>query len=105
MRLIRQKEQKLFSVLIWDINKHLNKQDKEKTDPQKVLLKKYWEYLDIFFKKVSDKLLEHDLSDYHIELKRDLKKMLWNPSLYQMLMNKLKTVKKYLKNNLNKSFI
>ena len=31
--------------------------------------------------------------------------MLWNPSLYQMLTDELKAVKKYLKDNLNKGFI
>ena len=76
MRLVRQKEQKLFSMSIWDINKHLNKQDKKKTDPKKVLLKKYWKYLNIFLKKVSNKLSEYNSSDYYIELKEDSKKML-----------------------------
>ena len=76
MRLVRQKEQKLFSVSIQDINKHLNKQGKKETDSKKVLLKKYWNYLNIFLKKVSDKLSEHNSSDYHIKLKKDLKKIL-----------------------------
>ena len=76
MRLIRQKEQKLFSVSIWDIDRHLNKQGKEEINPRKVLSEEYWKYLNIFFKKASDKLSEHSPSDYHIELKEDLKKML-----------------------------
>ena len=41
MRLIRQKEQKLFSVSIQDINKYLNKQGKEETDSRKVLSEEY----------------------------------------------------------------
>ena len=83
----------------------MNKQDKEETDSRKVLLKKYWKYLNVFLKKASDKLSEHNSLDYHIELERDLKKILWNPPLYQMLTDKLKAVKKYLKDNLNKGFI
>ena len=54
----------------------MNKQGKKKTDFRKVLLKKYWKYLDIFSKKASDKLSEHNPSDYHIELKGDLKEIL-----------------------------
>ena len=105
MRLIRQKKQELFSISIYNINRHLNKQDKKETDFKEVLLKEYWKYLNIFLKKTSDRLSEYNLLDYHIELEKDLKKILWNPPLYQMSMNELKTVKKYLKNNLNKSFI
>ena len=41
IRLTRQKEQKLFSVSIQDINKHLNKQNKKETDSRKVLLEEY----------------------------------------------------------------
>ena len=70
-----------------------------------MLLKKYWKYLDIFSKKASDKLSEYNSSDYYIELERDSKKILQNSPLYQMLTDELKAVKKYLKDNLNKSFI
>ena len=60
----------------------MNKQDKKKTDSRKVLLKKYWEYLNVFLKKASDKLSEYNPSDYYIELKGDLKETLWNLPLY-----------------------
>ena len=54
----------------------MNKQGKKETDSRKVLSEEYWKYLDIFLKKASDKLSEYDSSDYHIELKGDLKKTL-----------------------------
>ena len=41
MRLTRQKEQKLFSMSIRDIDRHLNKQSKKETDSRKVLPQKY----------------------------------------------------------------
>ena len=63
-------------MLIQDIDRHLDKQGKKKTDSKKVLSEEYWEYLNVFFKKVSDKLPEHDSLNYHIKLKGDLKKML-----------------------------
>ena len=41
MRLTKQKKQKLFSVSIRDINRHLNKQNKKETDFREVLSQEY----------------------------------------------------------------
>jgi hypothetical protein len=96
---------KIFSVSIKDIDQHLNKERKSKIDLRETLLKEYWEYLDVFSKRVSDKLSFYRLCNYYIELEEDPNKVLRNPPLYQMSIEELKIVKKYLEDNLKKEFI
>jgi hypothetical protein len=57
----------------------------------------------VFFKNKSDKLPLHRLYNYKIELKND--NTLRYSLLYKITTAKLKTVKKYLINNLDKGFI
>jgi hypothetical protein len=57
----------------------------------------------VFFKSKSDKLPPHRLYDHKIELKGD--NTLKYSLLYKITTAELKTVKKYLINNLDKGFI
>jgi hypothetical protein len=57
----------------------------------------------VFFKSKSDKLPPHQLYNYKIELKGD--NTLRYSLLYKITTAELKTVKKYLINNLDKGFI
>jgi len=95
----------LFSVIIKDINTYLDKQARPETDSQQVLSKEYHEFLNVFSRKASDELPEQKSFDHYIELEGDPEKELRNPSLYSMLTEELRIVKKYLEDNLNKGFI
>jgi hypothetical protein len=57
----------------------------------------------VFFKSKSDKLSPHRLYNHKIELKDN--NTLEYSLLYKITIAKLKTVKKYLINNLDKGFI
>jgi hypothetical protein len=57
----------------------------------------------MFFKNKSDKLLLYQLYNYKIKLKGD--NTLKYSLLYKITIAELKTVKKYLINNLDKGFI
>ena len=76
----------------------LNQMVKEKLPQQ------YWEFVEIFSKKVSDQLLLHkDKINHDIILKNENNLTL--SSLYSMSLKQLKLVKAYLKDHLKKSFI
>ncbi len=64
---------------------------------------KYHEFLDVFDRAQSNKLLSHRFYDHKIELISDL--MLSRCQVYQMFFVKLLKVKKYLNENLSKKFI
>jgi hypothetical protein len=57
----------------------------------------------VFFKSKSDKLPPHQLYNHKIKLKGD--NTLEYSLLYKMTIAELKTIKKYLINNLDKGFI
>ena len=64
---------------------------------------KYQNYVDIFNKKKSKRLSEHNQIDYVIKIKNDKKfsfKLIYNLSITE-----LKILRKYVKNNFKKKFI
>ena len=70
---------------------------------KKILFKKYWLYIKVFFKKVLNILLFYYLYNYKIKLKT--KNNLKYSLLYKIITKELKTIKQYLIKNLNKGFI
>ena len=76
---------------------------KKYTNLFKKVLKKYHKFLDVFCWKEADKLLEHYLYDYKIEL--EFGKQLLFKSIYKISLNKLKYLEKYLNKYLTKDFI
>ena len=73
------------------------------TDSATVLLKKYYEFLDVFSRQLTDILSSYQSYNHHICLK--LRSQLIFKLLYNMSKNKLLMVKKYLNDNLIKEFI
>ena len=68
------------------------------------LPQQYWEFAEIFSKKVSDQLpLHKDKMNHDIILKNE--NILTLSSLYSMSLKQLELIKTYLKNHLKKSFI
>ena len=67
------------------------------------LLKKYYDYLNIFSWKNADKLPEHQSYNHKIILKLDKQSIF--DLLYKISLNKLKCLKKYLNKHLFKEFI
>jgi hypothetical protein len=67
------------------------------------LPKVYHEYLDVFTREESDKLLPHRDCDHHIRLEEGAKPT--HALLYNMSREELIAVKKYLEENLSKGFI
>ncbi len=67
------------------------------------LSSKYHEFLDVFDRAQSNKLLSHRFYDHKIELISD--SMFFRCRVYQMFFVKLLKVKKYLNENLSKRFI
>ena len=95
------KNMEIFSISIRDIEKALAL--KSTTDFAKKLLTEYYDFLDVFFQADSDILPSHNTYDHKILLIEEK-----TPScglLYSMSQDKLKVLKKYLKENLSKGFI
>lgn len=65
----------------------------------------YHEFLDMFLKKTTNILSSHKINNYHIKLKINPRKYLKHISLYEINIEELLIVKKYLENNLLKGFI
>ena len=91
--LIRKLGYELFIVLIIDIEKILKL--KKYINSVKKILKKYYEFLDIFSQKKADKLLKHHSYNYKIKLK--FEKQLLFKFIYKISLNKLKYLQKYLR--------
>ena len=95
------KNMEIFSILIRDIEKALA--PKSTTDLAKKLSIEYHNLLDVFPQSDSDILPPHRLYDHKIPLIEE-KTPPWG-LLYSMSQDKLKILKKYLEENLNKGFI
>ena len=80
--LSRPKDAQLFSISMKDVNEHLKKTEKKKTDLLKVLFEKYHSFAGIFSKAASDILPPHRNIDHRIILKEDEAGLL--PSLYNI---------------------
>jgi hypothetical protein len=63
----------------------------------------YHEFLNVFDKKIFNTFVSHRFYDHKIVLKKDV--ISDYTSLYKMFEKKLKIVKRYLENNLEKRFI
>ena len=101
----QQKDVQLFSISLKDVNEHLKKSDEKKINSASILSKKYLEFLDVFSKVAFNELSSHRDIDHQIILKEDKHVDHEYCSLYNMSIEKLVTVKKYLEKNLKKEFI
>jgi hypothetical protein len=93
----------LFSIILKDVKKHLEKHSKSNIVIKNVLSSEYHEFLDVFDKKTFNTLASHKFYDHKIVLKKNV--IFDYTSLYKIFKEKLKIVKKYLENNLKKRFI
>ena len=97
----KQKGVELFSVSLKDVKKAL--QFKRRTDPATKLPHEFHEFLELFSEKEANKLPPHRLYDHKINF---IKKPPpgYGP-LYSMSQGKFQVLKKFLDENLTKSFI
>ena len=95
------------SISLYEINCILEEQLKAEGQEDKQvaqeLLQQHASYTDVFFKAASDILLIHRPHDHKIILEK--KSNLRYSSLYKMITEELKVMKKYLEKNLYKGFI
>jgi hypothetical protein len=104
--LSRQKDVKIFAVFMKNLKIQLKKQSSSTvTDPKSVVLSKYHDFLDVFFKEKVDILSSHRKHDHRIELEKDHESDHEYVSLYNLSKDELLLIKKYLKKHLNKEFI
>jgi hypothetical protein len=99
----KRKNVNLFSVILRNVEKHLEKHSKSNIVIKDVFSSEYHEFLDVFDKKAFNTLISHRSYDHKIVLKRNV--ILDYTSLYKMFEEELKIVKKYLEDNLKKRFI
>jgi hypothetical protein len=99
----KRKKINLFFIILRDVAKHFEKQNKSNIVINNVLSIEYHEFLNVFDKKPFNILVFHRFYDHKIILKRNV--ILEYTFLYKMLKKELKIVKKYLENNLKKEFI
>jgi hypothetical protein len=99
----KRKNASLFFVILKNVEKHFEKHSKSNTVIKNVLSVEYHEFLNVFNKKTFNILVSHRFYDHKIVLKKNA--VLEYTSLYKMFEEKLKIVKKYLENNLEKRFI
>ena len=92
---------KVFIILLRDIEKAL--ESKKHFNPAVKLLKKYYQFLDVFSRQKADMLSVHQSYDHKILLKD--KKQLTFKALYSMSQDELKVLRKYLNDHLSKGFI
>jgi hypothetical protein len=99
----KRKNVNLFSIILRNVKKHLEKHNKSNIVIKNVLSFEYHEFFDVFDKKAFNTLISHRSYDHKIVLKRNV--IFDYISLYKMFEKELKIVKKYLENNLEKRFI
>jgi hypothetical protein len=99
----KRKNVNLFSVILKDVKKHLEKHNKSDIVIKDVLFSEYHEFLDVFDKKAFNTLASHRFYDHKIVLKKNV--IFDYISLYKMFEEELKIVKKYFEDNLKKNFI
>jgi hypothetical protein len=104
--LSRQKDVKIFAVFMKNLKIQLKKQSSSiVTDSKSVVLSKYHDFLDVFFKEKVDILSSHRKHDHRIKLEKDHESNHEYVSLYNLSKDELLLIKKYLKKHLNKEFI
>jgi hypothetical protein len=87
-------------IIIKELNVY---RESKNVDSASLLFKQYHEFLNVFFKKNVDSLLEHRFYDHVIKLKDDFS--ILNQTLYEMSRNKIEKLRRYLDENLAKKFI
>ena len=87
-----------------DIEYQVNKTEKPATDPATVVPECYHDFLDVFSKEASDKVLPHSKYDHHIELVQGGKDH-GQAALQNMSKPQLELVKKFLEEYLKRGFI
>jgi hypothetical protein len=104
--LSRHKNVEIFVVFMKNLKIQLKKQDNNKmTDSKSVMLQKYHDFLNVFFKKKADILSSHRKHDHRIKFEKDHESDHEYASLYNLSKEKLLLMKKYFKEHLNKNFI
>jgi hypothetical protein len=99
----KRKNVNLFSITLKNVKKHFEKHSKSNIVIKDVLSIEYHEFLDVFDKKAFNTFVSHRFYDHRNVLKKNV--ILDYISLYKMFEKELKIVKKYLEDNLKKSFI
>jgi hypothetical protein len=99
----KRKNVNLFFVILKDVKKHFEKHNKSNIVIKDVFSIEYHEFLNVFDKKIFNILVSHRSYDHKIVLKKNV--ILEYTFLYKMFEKKLKIVKKYFENNLEKKFI
>jgi hypothetical protein len=99
----KRKNVNLFSIILRNVKKHLEKHNKSNIVVKDLLLSEYHEFLDVFDKKAFNTFASHCFYDHKIVLKKNV--ISNYTSLHKMFEKKLKIVKKYLEDNLKKRFI
>jgi hypothetical protein len=104
--LFRNKDVKIFVVFMKNLKIQLKKQNSSIViDSKSVVLSKYHDFLNVFFKEKADILSSHRKHDHRIELEKDHESDHEYASLYNLSKEELLLIKKYLKEHLDKSFI
>ncbi len=101
LRLARKKNHDLFVIFMRDIDKALK--ITSFVDSVTLLPFEYHDFLDVFSRELTNILPERRLYDHKIQLQKSKTSIF--KSLYDMSQDKLRVLKKYLKNNLIKDFI
>lgn len=99
--LSKRAEVECFAMSMRDINKAL--EVKEDVNPKTLLPEEYWDFADVFSKKLSETLPPHRPEDCDIPLIEGSKPPFG--SLRGMSQDELRVLKKYLEENLTKGFI
>ena len=95
---------KLYRLSPLDFKKFIRpKKEFINEELHKLLLKTYYNFIDIFSQKSADMFPPHWLIDYIINLKKN--KMPFYKRLYLILKDKLLAIKKYINKHFNKGFI
>jgi hypothetical protein len=104
--LSRQKDVKIFAVLMKNSKVQLKKQDNSTMiNLKSVMSSEYHDFLDVFFKKKTDILSSHKKHDHCIKLKKNHESKHEYASLYNLSKEELLLIKKYFKEHLNKDYI
>ncbi len=99
----KKKNVNLFFVILKNVEEHFEKYNKSNIVVKDVLSAEYHEFLNVFDKKTFNIFVSHRFYDHKIVLKKNV--VFEYTFLYKMFEKKLKIVKKYLENNLEKEFI
>ena len=102
---LRQPDVCVFALSLYELDREIEYRETAARDPevQQKLPKAYEEYLDCFSKLASDDMPPHRPYDHKILLEQDAK--LSTGPLYSMSNEELRTVRDYLRDNLDKGFI